>query len=269
VLAGCSGKEATAPAGQVVATVNKREISVHQLNFALQRRTDLAPLGEAARARALDDLITQEVLVQAALDAKLERDPNILLALEAARRDVLARAYLERTTTSAGKPSADEVSRMYAERPALFKARRIYQLLEHDVEIADDKLPAFEARIDTLKTPQAVAQFISESGLRYQSAPATRVPEALPMEVADKLASLTDGQTLLVKQPKGVRAMTVVSTMPAPVPEAQARPAIEAYLANRERMAAAEAQVKMLRGKAVVERSAALEPAAAASAQAN
>jgi EpsD family peptidyl-prolyl cis-trans isomerase len=251
LLAGC-GKDKALASSQVAATVNQREISVHQLNFALQQRPDLAQLGDAAAPKALDDLINQEVVVQAAIDAKIDRDPNVLLALEAARRDILSRTYLERTTESATKPSPADVTRYYNEQPALFKARRVYQLLEHDIEVADDKIATLEAQVTPLKTPQAVAQFIAASGLKFQSGTSTRVPEAIPLELLTPLSALAEGQTVFVKQPRGVRALTLVSSLPAPVSEAQARPAIEQFLLNRERAAAAEAQVKALRGKAEV-----------------
>ena len=69
---------------QVIATVNEREITVVQLNRALERAgvRDITP---ATRRRAIDALTTEELLVQAALHNNIDRDANFVQALEQAQ----------------------------------------------------------------------------------------------------------------------------------------------------------------------------------------
>ena len=63
-------------ATQVAAKVNAGEISVHQINYVLQR-TPAIPQAqiETAKRKVLESLIDQELAVQQALEAKLERSP--------------------------------------------------------------------------------------------------------------------------------------------------------------------------------------------------
>lgn len=93
-LAACSGGDKDKPASQVAAKVNKEEISVHQINYLLQRQPGLKPeQAESASKTALERLIDQELAVQKAEELKLDRDPRVVQALDAARREILSRFY--------------------------------------------------------------------------------------------------------------------------------------------------------------------------------
>jgi len=111
-------------ATQVAAKVNSGEISVHQINYVLQRTPGIpAAQADAAKRKVLDNLIDQELAVQQALESKLERSPVVMESIEAARREVLARAFLEQVTAGKAKPSADEIKYLYTEHPELFSNR--------------------------------------------------------------------------------------------------------------------------------------------------
>jgi EpsD family peptidyl-prolyl cis-trans isomerase len=118
-----------AAARKLAARVNGTEISLQQIAGARGN-----PL------QALDKVIDRELLVQKALEAKLEADPEIAQAIDNSRRQILAQAYLERTAAAKAKSSPDEVSAFYAENPALFAQRRIYRLREVTVVASADKL---------------------------------------------------------------------------------------------------------------------------------
>ena len=101
VLAGCGDSDKKKAATQVAAKVNREEISVHQINAVLSRAGNLSPeQAKQAGADVLDKLIEQELLVQQSIEKKLDRDPKTMQALEAARRQILAQAYLEQLAGS-------------------------------------------------------------------------------------------------------------------------------------------------------------------------
>jgi len=97
LLSGCGADEGAAkPASQVAVKVNKDEISVHQLNTLLMRSDPVPPeMLKQAGTAALERLIDQQLLVQQAKERKLERDPKVMQAIEVARREILARSYVE------------------------------------------------------------------------------------------------------------------------------------------------------------------------------
>ncbi|MFX9077455.1 hypothetical protein ABTN32_20565, partial [Acinetobacter baumannii] len=81
---------------------------IHQINGVLSRTPNLPQdRAQAAGKQILQSLIDQELLIQQAQEQKLDRDANVMQAIESAKREILARAYVERLGTSASKPSAD------------------------------------------------------------------------------------------------------------------------------------------------------------------
>ncbi|MDP0972048.1 SurA N-terminal domain-containing protein, partial [Klebsiella pneumoniae] len=74
-------------ASQTAAKVNKEEITVHQINFVLQRQQGLKPeQAEEAGRQVLERLVDQELAVQKAQELKLDRDPRVVQQVEAAKR---------------------------------------------------------------------------------------------------------------------------------------------------------------------------------------
>ena len=68
------------------------------------------------------------MVVNAALADKLDRDPAVLMELEAAKREILTKAYVARHL-AAIKPAEAEVKAYYEQHPHLFAQRKVYNLL--------------------------------------------------------------------------------------------------------------------------------------------
>jgi EpsD family peptidyl-prolyl cis-trans isomerase len=103
-LAGCGDKKDKATA-RPRRKVNKEEITASQINQVLQqqRAASRRPggLGEQRHPRAAD---RPGARLQKASDLKLDRDPRVMQAIEASRREIIARAYVEKVGEGAPKP---------------------------------------------------------------------------------------------------------------------------------------------------------------------
>ena len=140
---------------QVIAKVNDKEISVHQLNFVLKDVPAQASQEQLQKIRkaGLDRLVEQETLVQASLDQKRDQDPAVLQQLEAARREILARAHLQAIGAGAKAPDAAAISKFYQDNPALFKERNIYQFTEVNLPGVPSPTGPRSRRHSSLPTP--------------------------------------------------------------------------------------------------------------------
>ncbi len=191
--------------------------------------------------------------LQKAEELKIDRDPRVMQQLEAVRREVLSRAYLEKVAEAAAKPTPDEISKYYAANPALFRERRIYNLQELTIEAQPGQLPELRDKLNAAKNINEFTEYLKTAGLRFQAGQALRAAEQLPIPTVEALAKLQDGQAMIMASPVGAQVLVVAGSRLQPVSEEQARPAIEQFLLNERRRKLMEDEVKNLRAASKVE----------------
>ncbi len=270
LFAGC-GEKKDAAAQQAAAKVNKQDITLQQLNFALQQQRGLRPeQTEVASRQILERMIEQELMVQKADDLKLDRDPKVTQQLDAARREVLARAYIEKVGEAAIKPSSDEIKKYYTDKPALFSERRIYNLQEIVIEARPDQVEPLRTQLSAARNVNEFLEGMKSAGIRYNVNQAVRAAEQLPLANLEAFARMKDGQAVFTPQANGAQVLVLAGSRVQPVSEEQARPAIESFLLSERRRKLIEDDVKAMRANAKITyvgkfADAASAPAAAAS----
>lgn len=253
LLTGCGDKKDKA-ASQTAVKVNKSEITVHQINFVLQQQRGLKPeQTDAASKQILERLIDQELALQKADDLKVDRDPRVVQQLEAAKRDIIARAYLERVGEAAPKPTPEEIKKYYEEKPALFKERRIYSLQEIGIEAKPDQAGLLREKLSAAKNINDFLEYLKSNDFKFSGNQAVRAAEQLPLQALDGLAKMRDGQAILNQGPNGVQVLVLASSRSQPVSEELARPAIEQFLSNERKRKLIDEDVKTLRAAAKIE----------------
>jgi EpsD family peptidyl-prolyl cis-trans isomerase len=251
LISGCGDKKNAA--SQTAAKVNKEEITVHQINFVLQQQRGLKPeQAEAASKQVLERLIDQELAVQKAGELKLDRDPRVLQQVEAAKREILARAYIEHTGESATKPTTAEIEKYYSDKPALFKERRIYSIQEISIEAKPEQIDALRTELQSAKTVNDFVDYLKANSIRFNGNQAVRAAEQLPLNMLDAFAKMKDGQTMLVPTPTGAQVIVLASSKSAPVDLAAASPAIEQFLLNERKRELVAKDLKDLRAAAEI-----------------
>lgn len=254
LLSACGNKDKKEGATQTAARVNKSEITVHQINFLLEQQPGLKPeQADAASKQALERLIDQELAMQKAEDLKLDRDPRTVQMLEAAKRQVISKAYVDRISAGAEKPSAEAVAQYYADKPALFKERRIYSLQEIGIEAKPEQMAELRAKLQGAATLNDFVEYLRAGGYRFAGNQAVRPAEQIPLGLLDQLAKVKDGQSVLVATPNGAQVIVVAGSKSEPVALEKARPAIEQYLLNDAKRKLVEADIKAMRTAAKIE----------------
>ncbi len=253
-LSSCGRADVKKGSGQIVAKVNGDEISVHQINNAIARGNDIPP-GEAkqAAAQTLERIIDQELLVQKALKDKLDRDPQVMQAIEDAKRQILAQAYIERAAAASSTESREEIRKFYQENPTLFERRRIYRVHELVVVAPREKLDALKAATAAAKSLQDVAGWLKSQKLAFQVAMSNRPAEQIPLEILPQVSEMREGQIAVIPTSRGASVVQLLQGQEASLSEQQAIPIIEQYLHSRKQLALAQAEVRKLREQARIE----------------
>jgi EpsD family peptidyl-prolyl cis-trans isomerase len=243
-------------ATQVAAKVNGDEISVHQINNVLARTQGIPPeMAEKARREVLDKLIDQQLAVQQATEKKLDRSPEVMMAIEAAKQEIFARAYFDQLLAAQAKPTVEEAKKYYADHPPLFAQRRVYNLQE--IVMPAHAVPAATlARLRELaagKSIEDVVKYLNEQQVRFSANAVTRPAEQVPLEVLPKLAELKVGQIGVFEMPNVVSVIRIAASQSVAVDEATAVPRIQQFLANKAANEAVAAELKQLKEKAKIE----------------
>ena len=254
-LAGCGQGNDGAAAGQVVAKVNSDEITVHQINHLIARRPDLSPeLAEHARREILEKLIDQDLAVQQAIANKLDRAPEVVLAIDAAKREILARAYFQRVAALQLAPSQKEIRNYYMDHPELFAKRRLYNLVEISVSSGHGVTQATLGRAAKRGTMEKLADWLKTQNIKYATRRAVRAPEQLPLELLPTLQAMKDGDIRVFEGRSGrFEVVQVVTTKSAPIDETRAAPLIEKFLSNKRAKEAIAQEMKRLRRQAQIQ----------------
>lgn len=251
VLAGCGERKPDAT--QVAARVDSRDITVHQINFLLRQDRSVRPdQVDTASKRVLETLIDQELAVQKALELKLDRDPQVVQALEAARREVLARAYRDRATQASPRPAPEELRRFYDATPALFGQRRVYSLQELLIDVPPAKLGWVKERLARATSVDDFADALRAEGVRYSGSHAVKPAEQLPMALVDRFAKMKDGDSAILSEGPAMRVVFIAASRIDPVSFERASPAIEQYLVTLAKRRAIDDNLKALRTAAKI-----------------
>ncbi|NVO05790.1 MAG: peptidyl-prolyl cis-trans isomerase, EpsD family [Rhodoferax sp.] len=271
-LGACGSKDAPKPSTQVAAKVGSEEISLHQINAALAQGNSRGATPEQVQVQsrsALEGLIDQQVAVDQAIESKLNRDPDVMAQIESARRGVLANAYVKQYVNTLPKPDAQEAKTYFAEHPALFSERRIYNVQEIVVPRSPEVLEQLNSMAAANQSMEAVTAWLKSRQISASPVSASRAAEQIPLDLLPRLHALKDGQDLVFTAPGAVTFLRLVGSRTEPVAEAAALPRIAQFLGTQRTVDAITAHIKELRSKtSVVYLGAFAEPLPAAAATA-
>ncbi|MDO9197558.1 EpsD family peptidyl-prolyl cis-trans isomerase [Rhodoferax sp.] len=255
-LSACGKKDDEKVATQVAARVGSEEISVHQINQVLSRTNTAGATPQAVQTMSrevLEKLIDQQLAVEQATETKLNRSPEVVSQLEASRRDILARAYMQKIAAALSKPTPEEIKKYHVEHPQLFAERRIFNVQEILVPAAAGVTEQLRGFASAGKSMEEAAAWLKSKDIKFGGGSATRAAEQIPLELLAQIHTLKDGQSVVIQGPQAVTLLRVASSQLSPIPEAAALPRIEQFLTNQRASEAVAANIKQLRSAAKID----------------
>jgi EpsD family peptidyl-prolyl cis-trans isomerase len=241
-------------ATSLAAKVNGGEIPVAQISFVLARGGGASDEQmKKAGPQALESLIDQHLLVEKALENKLDREMQTAQALAAARRQVLAQAHMDKAMSASLKPAPEQIQAFYDENPLLFSQRRIFRFQELGAAVPDERFDEVKRIAQKAKTLAQIGNWLTAQNIPFKAIDSTKAAEELPMELLPNVAKMNDGQIAVLRAPGRIAILQLAQSQPAPLDVQHATLQIEQYLMNAKRMEVAKAELKKLREAAKIE----------------
>jgi EpsD family peptidyl-prolyl cis-trans isomerase len=261
LAAGCTPSGDGRTASPVAAKVNGDEITVQQIDQALSRAGNIPDTQQKqAQKQMLERLIDQQLLVQQAVQKKLDRDPRVLALVDAAKRQIFAQAYLEQVVQSAPQTTAQQVKAFYLEHPELFDDRRLYRLKEMAIAVPPDlqqqlrdEVARLERQRNKAATMSQLARWLQSHNVKFQTKLSVQAAEQLPSELVGKIHQMKDGDLLVVPRGNALVVTQLDRSQRAPLSEEQATPYIEQMLQHRKRLDLSSETLSRLRTSARLE----------------
>jgi EpsD family peptidyl-prolyl cis-trans isomerase len=220
MLASCGGKQADAPKGQVVATVDGQEITASELRLEVGDMPADPTAAAAAQKAALQSLVTRKLLVAEAKKRDLEKSP--VAAMLRARAEEMALVQLLQNNIASGVPkiSDDEVNDFVRSHPTTFAQRRLISIDQLLVPKID---PAVVKKMEPLKTMAEVEALLAASKVEFVRAASVMDTVNLAPEIATKINSLGGNEVFVVPTGAGVQVALVTGTRLEPIAGAEAQ----------------------------------------------
>jgi len=258
LAAGCDKddkKQTRKVATQVAARVNGDEITVHQVDYALARSGNVATENASnATQQILEGLIGQQLAIQQAIKIGLDRSPGIIQAMEVAKREILARAYLNHLVSDVDKPQPWEIREYYRNHLELFAQRRIFTLDEFAFVANAEVAAELNKLLPKSHSMKEIADWLKSHEIKFAAKRGVRAAEQIPLNVLPKLQSMKEGEIQLFDAGgKSFQVIRVMAILKAPMGEAAATPRIEQFLVNRRSRKVIADAMERIRKEAKIE----------------
>jgi EpsD family peptidyl-prolyl cis-trans isomerase len=210
-LAGCS-KEAKAPEGQVVATVDGTDVTIHEVNAEIG---GMGPQAQAAprklvEAVALSRVVERKMLAAEARTRKLDQSPQFVLAKARADENLLVQALQADVASKVLQTPREAAQKFISDNAIMFADRRIMTLDQiqflRSAKVAS--LPLKDA-----KSMQEVERLLLEQNIEYRRAPQQIDTLVLDPRLSKEFVAMNRGPGgepfMYTDQPQGAPAPVV------------------------------------------------------------
>lgn len=210
VLSGCDNA-AKAPEGQVVATVDGKEVTIHEMNAELAQ---LQNRGNAPRklleSVALARVIERKMLAEEARKRNLDKNPQFLLIKQRADESLLVQALQADIQAKVQPITREAAQKFVAENPQIFGDRKIFSL----DQIAFLQPANFEQLpLKQANTMAQVERLLIDANIEYRRAPQQLDSLTLNPRLTDEIVKLTNASNpepfMYADQPQGAPAPVI------------------------------------------------------------
>jgi EpsD family peptidyl-prolyl cis-trans isomerase len=244
IVLAAAGCKAHAPTGQVVATVNGKEITGQDL---LAEARASGAQGHQDPRPILQRVIARELLAQYAHDHKLDAYPGYPSDVLRIQQTFLAQKTLQTVVKPPTTPSASDIAAFETAHPYMFANRMRLQTDQIRFQTADNMkslagvgdMQALVSRLKSLNTP-------------FDRQTRTLDTAQLPAPLADKIVAAPTGELLLIREGETVLGIVVQARDPVAAPPDQQAAIAAQLMAAASNQSQVDAEVNRLRAQAKI-----------------
>lgn len=247
LLAGCGGSDGgegePLAKGQTVATVNGKDVTVHQLNAELMGVN--LPEGEQRKQveqAALQAVIGRQILADIARERGIDKSPSYLMQQRRANEALLVQMLRSDIASRIPPPTREDAEAYMRANPDLFAQRKIYQLDQIQFATPDDMNKV--RRLEPLQTMEQVEQQLIQDRIEYRRGNARLDSVGTNPDLIRQIARLPEGEIFVVPQQGAIVASRITGVQVVPFEGEQAINYAMNLVQNQRMQQATERELK-------------------------
>lgn len=223
-LGGCSdiSSNTSLNASKSLAKVNGDEISINQFKAELNRAHLGSDVSESIKDELLSKMIDRQLLVQEAAKLNLDRAPEVVDAVNTAKAQIYAHAYLTNRISKLSSPTDEDVTKYINEHPEMCAHRKVFStkdvVFNYDPATID-----FELLQSSVTNIESLLATLDSNNIEYNINSGNLSLDTLPLHWAEKLKVVKIGDLLFAHDNTRVIATSIssISEKPMNAEEAQ------------------------------------------------
>ena len=237
LVAGCGKKgEGGLEKGQVVATVDGKDITVHELNAELQGANlpaNIAPdQKKQLEQAALQQVVNRRILADIARERGLDKTPMFLLQERRAEENILVQMLQRQMSGAIKQPTQTEIDTFIAQNPDLFADRKIFTIDQIQFEAPRD--PEVLKKYQPLTTMDQVEAMLKQDGLEYKRAPSKLDVATANPQLVQQVLKMPKDDIFLIPAGRVMVANKITDTQVQPLTGEQANQLATGLLQQRK-----------------------------------
>jgi EpsD family peptidyl-prolyl cis-trans isomerase len=218
VLAGCSKKdEGAASSGQIIARVGTEDVTIQELENELRLANIPADKQKdpATTRQFLGELVLRKYLLQQAMEAKLDREPAVLLDILRARTQILANAVLARKIANQ-TVSRTDLDSYIAKNPGKFANRELVSVEQVSFAMTANAQSVIDANKEA-KTLDEVDRQLASIGAQHSRSMATLDSSELPTDLFNAMQAKRADDVFFIRAAANGVFFKVIGETPRPL----------------------------------------------------
>lgn len=192
-----------APTGQVVATVEGKEITRLELQAELAGLNTPDPkVRKAAEQQALQMVITRTILADEARKEQIDKTPDFALQQQRTTDTLLAQSLEAKLANAIPTPSDEEAQRYMSDHPDIFAQRKIFVV--DMIRMATPTDANVINGLKPLKTLPDVEAYLTANKIEHGRSTGNIDAAAVDPKLVDQILKLPPNEVFLYPGPKGI-----------------------------------------------------------------